>query len=201
MPEVIVDDEPVEFNGPIPEDPKIIFDLLFEALAGERKSVLEYHVDGSDILQLQDQNFPSHYDTIVAKSISHAQLTLRLIESTLEISKNIVSELESYASRILSNPWSIVFEKMQDFIDKVTPLVHLMDGMGPYATNYKPTWADKFEKIQFSNKEAFELVLSGFEKGDVACLSEAIFDKLVPITTESLIFLEDTVKKDLSSQS
>ena len=119
MPEVIVDDEPVEFNGPIPEDPKIIFDLLFEALAGERKSVLEYHVDGSDILQLQDQNFPSHYDTIVAKSISHAQLTLRLIESTLEISKNIVSELESYASRILSNPWSIVFEKMQDFIENI----------------------------------------------------------------------------------
>lgn len=199
MPEVIVDDEPVEFNGPIPEDPRVIYDLLFEALAGDRKSVIEFSVDGKSILDDPDHEFPVSFNRIDAKSISHARLTLRLINSTMEICENLVIDLDAYASRILINPWSHVFERMQDFIDKVTPLVQLMDGMSPYATNYQPVWHSDFDVIQNENKNAFENVLSSFQRGDIGGLSEVISDELIPIVEKSIAFLKGPVTADLDS--
>lgn len=200
MPEIIVDNEPVDFNGPIPEDPKVIYDLLFEALANDRKSVIEYIVDGKNVLEDAEQNFPSQFETIHATSITHAKLTLRLINSTLDLCQNTVAELDSYSRRVLINSWSIVFEKMDEFINKVNPLVQLMDGLQPYASSYQPSWQKEFESIQESNKIAFESVLSGFQRGDTACLSEAIFDKLIPVVEKSISFLKGTVTQDLEAQ-
>ena len=58
MPKVMADSEEVVFQEGIPKDPGQIYQLLMGAFAEQRRSVVEYIVDGEDALQTGE--FPNH---------------------------------------------------------------------------------------------------------------------------------------------
>ncbi len=199
MPEVILDGEPVRFEGPVPESPKVLHDAMFEALAGDRKSLIEYIVDGQDCLVVAEELFPTSYEKVEAKSATHDELLTRLVSGALETNPALIPELQAYSSKILVVAWSEIFRQMDEFIGKVKPLVDLMDNLQPYAMSYSPEWKDAYLDFQKKHQVVFEQLFKCFQRGDVATLSDVVDSELLPLFEKTLEFLNKSVLEDLKA--
>ena len=77
MPSVWADNEEVTFTDDIPVDPSNVYELLMGALSEQGKAVVKFVVDGEDALVAG--TFPQSYEKIEAFSLSHNELTFRLV--------------------------------------------------------------------------------------------------------------------------
>ena len=73
---------------------------------------------------------------------------------------------------------------MDEFIIKIKPLADLLDNLAPFAQTYQPPWQGAFEKLQKNQADALEIVLSCFQLGDIAGLSEVVSDSFLSVEEE-----------------
>jgi len=191
MPEVWADNEEVVFNEGVPKDPKQIYELLMGALSEQARAVIQFEVDGVDVLQSIE--FPASFEVIKATSMTHREITLRLSKQYVVHLEKLDSELEAYSSNVLSAPWSEVFKQMDSFIGKIQPFAELIDNTTPYAKTYSPPWAEKL--FQIAQKQAKHLsgVLGAFEQGNPAGLSDELATQVVPLCQRTLKFYNEEV--------
>ena len=84
MRQVVVDKEDVIFGEAVPKSPSHVYELLMEALSEQGRVVVDFSVDGHTAFP----NDRFQFEKIEAKSVSHDELTLRLIiESMNQIVK------------------------------------------------------------------------------------------------------------------
>ncbi|MFP6854397.1 MAG: hypothetical protein VB980_01330 [Opitutales bacterium] len=175
MPEVTVDGEEVVFEGHPPNDVGQLFELLMGAMSERGRAVVSFLVDGVDLLTQTDGDAaPSKFDRIDASTLSHAELTHMLIERVEEETQSLDEELLAYSRRVLLLGWSEIFSRMEEFVDKIKPVADLVDNLGPFAQTYDPPWRAEFETLRQKQAEALEYVLSCFQLGDSAGLSDAV---------------------------
>ena len=78
---VTADGEDVVFDGEIPTDPSHVYDLLMGALSENGRAIVQFIVDGVDAVQ--SGKFPETYEKIEVSSLSHDELTLRLVVESM----------------------------------------------------------------------------------------------------------------------
>ena len=83
MNEVFVDGEEVIFEGEVPVRTAEVYDLLMTALSEQGRAVTGFVADGVDLLSGEGE-LPESYAKIEAVSLSHRELTLRVIEEFLD---------------------------------------------------------------------------------------------------------------------
>lgn len=176
---VIADGEEVVFDGDIPTDPNHVYELLMGALSENGRAVVQFIVDGVDAVQHGE--FPSSYEKIEVFSLSHDELTLRLIVESMNHLSTAEKEFEAYIRNILSVAWSDVFKRMDEFINKVQPFADLLDNLSPYASTYQPPWQEPLEKLTKEQADSLGVILNAFQQGNPASLSDELSINFLPI--------------------
>ena len=163
MSQVIADGEEVIFDGDIPSEPSRVYDLLMGALSDQGRVVVKFIVDGAD--SLESGEFPDQYEKIEVISMSHDELTLRLVTESMKHLGQTEEQFGAYVRNILSVPWSEVFRQMDQLISKVKPFADLLDNLGPYAQTYDPPWRGSLETVAKDQAESLNNILTAFEHG------------------------------------
>ena len=179
VPHVIADGEEVVFDGDFPHEPVRVYDLLMGALSEQGRVVIKFFVDGDD--SLQSGEFPDTYKKIEAVSLSHDELTLRLILESMKHLGQTEEQFEAFVRNILSVPWSEVFRQMDQLISKVKPFAELLDNLGPYALTYEPPWKESLESVSKDQAESLNKILTSFEQGNPALLSDELSVRFLPV--------------------
>jgi hypothetical protein len=200
MSKVIADGEEVVFDGDVPTDPNHVYELLMGALSENGRAVVKFIVDGVDTVASGDT--PSTYDKIEVISLSHDELTLRLIIESMNHLSTAEKEFEAYIRNILSVAWSDVFQRMNEFISKVQPFADLLDNLSPYAQTYNPPWKESLEKVKKEQAESLGVILTSFQQGNPSSLSDELSINFLPVFkrarklfSENIIpFLQEKVK-------
>ena len=78
------------------------------ALSENGRAIVQFIVDGVDAVQSGE--FPVTYEKIEASSLSHDELTLRLVVESMNHLSTAEKEFEAYIRNILSVSWSEVFK-------------------------------------------------------------------------------------------
>ena len=192
MRQVVVDGEEVVFEGEMPEAPSQIYELLMNALSEQGRVVVGFSVDGSD--SFPDDQFPGHYEKIEASSLTHDELTLRLVIESMNQLSETEKHLDAYIKNILSISWSEVFNRMDELVNKVQPFAELIDNIGPYATAYDPPWAEKLNIVSVEQSESLNGMLDAFEQGNPAKLSDDLSIRFLPVFKRSRkLFSEEII--------
>lgn len=202
MPKVTADNEEVIFDGEVPAQPAQIYELIMGALSDQGRAVVKFLVDGED--SLQKGEFPDSFEEIEAFSLSHDELTLRLILESMKQLEQIEEQFDAYVKNILSVPWSEVFSRMDQFISKVQPFADLLDNLTPYAKTYEPPWQEALEAVSVDQADSLGKILTSFEQGNPSLLSDELSIQFIPIfkrtrklfKEEVVPFLEDKVEKE-----
>lgn len=189
MPSVTVDQEEVVFDGGIPTEPNKVYDLLVGVLAGQGRVVVAFVVDGVD--SLREESNPSSFETIEVSTQTHHELTLRLIMETMKHLIHVEEEFLAYACNVLKTPWSEVFQRMDQLINKIKPFAELLDNLTPYVETYLPPWHQEFERISQKQADALDKILIAFEKGSPADLSQELAGGFLSIFKEGNTFLKN----------
>jgi hypothetical protein len=111
-------------------------------------------------------------------------------------------EFEAYIRNILSISWSDVFQRMNEFINKVQPFADLLDNLSPYAQTYNPPWKDALEKVTSDQAVSLGEILTAFQQGNPSSLSDELSINFLPVFkrarklfSENIIpFLQEKVK-------
>ena len=202
MPKVTADNEEVIFDGEVPAQPVQIYELIMGALSDQGRAVVKFLFDGEDTLQKGE--FPDSFEEIEAFSLSHDELTLRLILESMKQLEQIEEQFDAYVKNILSVPWSEVFSRMDQFISKVQPFADLLDNLTPYAKTYEPPWREALEAVSIDQADSLGKILTSFEQGNPSLLSDELSIQFIPIfkrtrklfKEEVVPFLEDKVEKE-----
>lgn len=179
MSQVYADGEEVVFDGDIPSEPARVYDLLMGALSEQGKVVVKFIVDGVD--SLEEGEFPETYNKIEAFSLTHDELTLRLILESMKHLGKTEEEFVAYVRNILSVPWSEVFRQMDQLINRVQPFADLLDNLGPYAKTYEPPWKESLEVVAREQATSLGKILESFEQGNPALLSDELSIRFLPV--------------------
>ena len=94
MPKVSADKEEVIFEGEIPNQPSQVYELIMAALSDQGRAVVKFLVDGVDALQSGE--FPETFEEIEAFSLSHDELTLRLILESIKQLGQVEEQFDAY---------------------------------------------------------------------------------------------------------
>ena len=192
MRQVVVDGEDVIFGEAVPESPSHVYELLMEALSEQGRVVVDFSVDGHTAFP--NDRFPDSFEKIEAKSVSHDELTLRLIIESMNQMSEMESQLDAYIKNILSIPWSEVFKRMDELINRIQPFAELIDNIGPYANAYDPPWADKLKDVSVEQAESLNGMLDAFEQGNPAKLSDDLSVRFLPVFKRSRkLFSEEII--------
>ena len=179
MPEIWADKEEVIFEGEVPDSPAQVFELIMGALSENGRAVVRFLVDGEDALQTGE--FPDEFEKIEAFSLSHDELTLRLILESIKHMDKTEEQFAAYVGNVLSAPWSQVFTNMNQFIEKVQPFADLFDNLTPYANTYDPPWRGSLEEVSKGQADSLGKILKSFEQGNPALLSDELSINFIPI--------------------
>ena len=179
MPTVWADNEEVTFTEGAPQEPANVYELLMGALSEQGRAVVKFIVDGDDALAKGE--FPESYEKIEITSLSHDELTLRLVTEALNHLSETKVQLQAYAQNVLNIAWSEVFKRMEEFIQKIQPFADLVDNLGPYVSTYSPPWRKDFEDLAKDQSESLGQILDAFEKGSPAALSVELNDGFIPM--------------------
>ncbi len=198
MSQVIADGEEVIFDGEVPLEPSRVYELLMGALSEQGRVVVKFIVNGED--SLESGEFPGTYEKIEAISLSHDELTLRLILESMKHLGQTEEQFEAYVRNILSVPWSEVFRQMDQLISKVKPFADLLDNLGPYAQTYKPPWKEGLESVSKDQAESLNKILTAFEQGNPALLSDELSVRFLPIFKRTRRLFNDEVIPYLQKQ-
>lgn len=190
MPIVWADNEKVNFTEDVPKKPSNVYELLMNALSEQGRAVVKFIVDGEDALERGA--FPDKYEKIEAFSLTHDELTLRLVIEALNQISDTGVQMQAYAQNVLNISWSEVFKRMDEFIQKIQPFVDLIDNLGPYVSTYSPPWSESFEKLALGQTECLGGILSAFEQGSPAKLSDQLGEVFMPLfdTSQELFHKE-----------
>lgn len=192
MKQVIVDGEAVIFEGDVPDSPSRVYELLINALSEQGKVVTEFIIDGKH--SLAEDELPLTYEKIEAASLTHDELTLRLVIASMNQLSEIEVHLDAYIRNILSIPWSEVFKRMDELINKVHPFAELVDNLGPYVNAYAPPWMDDFKKIAMDQAKSLNAILDSFEQGNPARLSDELSIRFIKIFKQARkLFSEEVI--------
>ena len=102
--------------------------------------------------------------------------------------------LDAYIRNILSIPWSEVFKRMDELINKVHPFAELVDNLGPYVNAYAPPWMDDFKKIAMDQAKSLNAILDSFEQGNPARLSDELSIRFIKIFKQARkLFSEEVI--------
>lgn len=197
MPQIWADQEEVIFSDGVPDDPKHIYELMMGALAEQRRSVVEYMVDGIDVLK--SGNFPKSFDKIEAKSMIHDEITLRITKESMKLIEKLDLEVDAYSRNILCTPWSEVFKRMDSLIEKIQPFADLVDNVATFANAYSPPWSERLNELAKFQGETLSLILKCFEGGDPAGLSDVMTTTLIPLVKRIKKFFHEEVIPHLES--
>jgi hypothetical protein len=189
---VIADGEEVIFEGDVPLEPSRVYELLMGALSEQGRVVVQFVVDGVD--SLEGGSFPDVYEKIEAFSLSHDELTLRLILESMKHLGQTEEQFQAYVRNILSVPWSEVFRQMDQLISRVQPFADLLDNLGPYAQTYDPPWRESLEAVAKEQSESLNEILTSFEQGNPALLSDELSVRFLPVFKRTRkLFVEEVV--------
>jgi hypothetical protein len=192
MRQVVVDGEAVVFEGEAPESPSEIHELLMNALSEQGRVVVSFAIDGNN--SFPDDQFPGEYEKIEASSLTHDELTLRLIIESMNQLSETENQLDAYIRNILSVSWSEVFNRMNELVGKVQPFAELIDNLGPYVSAYEPPWGDRFKEISFEQADSLTGILDAFEQGNPAKLSDDLSIRFIPVFKRSRkLFSEEII--------
>ena len=135
----------MNFEGEIPDDPSRIYELLMGALSEQSRVVVKFFVDGKDALL--DEGFPSRYQMIEAESVTHDELTLKVVIESMNKVSETENQFDAYVANVLSVAWSEVFKRMDELITKIQPFAELIDNLAPYVDAYDPPWGGKLKEV------------------------------------------------------
>ena len=184
-----VDQEEVVFDGGIPTEPNKVYDLLVGVLAGQGRVVVAFVVDGVD--SLREESNPTSFETIQITSQTHHELTLMLIMETMKHLIHAEEEFLAYASNVLKTPWSEVFQRMDQLINKIKPFAELLDNLTPYVETYHPPWQQEFATISHKQADSLDKILIAFEKGSPAELSQELTVGFLSVFKQGTTFLKN----------
>ena len=182
MSQVIVDGEDVVFEGEIPLETARVYQLLMEALSEQAKVIYTIEVNGEAIT---GGELPDTYEKIEITTMSHDELTMKLSIQSLNQMSDTEKTMEAYMRNILILPWSEVFKRMNEFIEKIEPFAELLDSISPYVTAYSPPWGNRLEEIAGEQSQTLENILKAFEQGNPAVLSDEIDYGFIPVFKKS----------------
>lgn len=191
MPSIVCDEEEVTFTGDIPTSPDQVYEMLMGAVSEQGRAVVKFIVDGKD--SLESGQFPNAYNEIKAFTLSHDELTMRLVIEAMNQLTQTEPQLDAYVHNILSVAWSEVFKQMDEFISRIKPFAELIDNLGPYVATYSPPWSDEFNKLAEKQSESLNVILNAFEQGNPALLSDELTVNFVPIFKGTRRLFRDTV--------
>jgi hypothetical protein len=199
--QVIVDDEEVIFEGEMPKETSRVYQLLMEALSEQAKVIYTIEVDGKSP---DGGELPEAYEKIVITSITHDELTMKLSIQSLNQMSDTGKHLDAYLKNVLSLPWSEVFKRMNEFIEKIQPFAELLDSIVPYATAYSPPWADDLQSVSKEQSRSLENILKSFEQGNPATLSDELAVVFLPLYNKTTSLFQKEIipflKKKVEAQ-
>ena len=197
MSQVIVDGEDVIFEGDIPKETARVYQLLMEALSEQARVIYTIEVDGQPP---PGGELPEVFEKIEITSMSHDELTMKLSIQSINQMSDTGKIMEAYMKNILTLPWSEVFKRMNEFIEKIEPFAELLDSIGPYVTAYSPPWGNTLQEIAQEQSDTLENILKSFEQGNPAKLSDEIGYGLIPVFNRSQKLFKDDIIPYLKSR-
>ena len=196
---IFADGEEVIFEGDIPSEPSRIYELLMNALSEQSRVVVKFFVDGKDALH--EGSFPESFKKIEVESLTHHELTLRLSIEAINQMSGFDKDFENYLKNVLSVPWSQVFKKMDELVNKMQPFADLLDNLGPYSQVYGPSWKEPYDELVKDQHTALTGILNSFEQSNPARLSDELSVRFIPVFRRALKLFHDQIIPELKIES
>ena len=133
-----------------------------EALSEQARVIYSIEVDGEPAT---GDSFPETYNEINVVSMSHDELTMKLSIQSLNQLSETEKTIDAYMKNILTLPWSEVFKRMNEFIDKIQPFAELLDSISPYVDAYSPPWGKDLKRLPRTKLKVLK-ILQSFEQGN-----------------------------------
>ena len=200
MAEVYLDGERVQFEGPVPANPGELLVLLNHVLEKQERCITRYFVNGINYLQVAEEHRPLRFDRVEAVSQRQSKVLLDMIGDAMRNSAKLEGEMEEFSNAILRRPWSEMVREMQEFAQKLNPLVELLVLLEQYGESRNEIWEEQVQALHCDFTGRFLEILNAAENRDIAHLSDLIANRLIPLLRRALNVISGTVCKVLEAK-
>ena len=200
MAEVYLDGERVQFEGPEPANAGELLVLLNHVLEKQERCITRYVVNGINYLQVAEEHRPLRFDRVEAVSQRQSKVLLDMVGDAMRNSAKLEGEMEEFSNAILRRPWSEMVREMQEFAQKLNPLVELLALLEQYGESRNEIWEEQVQALHCDFTGRFLEILNAAENRDIAHLSDLIANRLIPLLRRALNVISGTVCKVLEAK-
>ncbi|MGB0371508.1 MAG: hypothetical protein ACPGN3_09160 [Opitutales bacterium] len=188
---VIVDQEPVTFEGPPPADIQQLYQLIDQALTGAGRLITAIEIDGEDAYANPARLNVPKYNSVNITSSEWQPVCQKSIQQQLPAAEEAANSLIAYGSAMLAVPLAHSLSEVNTAADKMGALIAPIETAHQFAAQFAPEWADACEEIYQSANDACETFTDALKTQDVGIAAESLVVSL-PDALKALKTLTET---------
>ena len=173
-PSVVVDGEPVTFEGPPPSHPKQLYQLIDQALLGGGRLIKSFLVDGTNAQETPSCLDKSGYHSVDVTSIDWENACKNAIKQAWPAAKKACEELMSYGSAMLAIPLGNSIKEINSVAERMAAVVSPLETAHQFSNQFSPSWTKPVNELLELCNEACEQFTNALKTQDVGLAAESL---------------------------
>lgn len=184
---VIVDGDPVVFEGPPPSDLSQLYALIDQALSGGGRLIQKFVIDGKDAHEDPKRLELPSYQRVDVTSIAWEDACKSTLAPLLKSAEEASLALTAYGSAMLKVPLSQTAKEINTVAEKLGALAAPFETAAQFAEQFSPTWKEPAQSFFAQCNEACDTFTASLQNQDIGRTAEILVvdlpDALVGLKT------------------
>lgn len=171
---VVVDGEPVTFEGPPPAELSQLYQLLDQALTSQGRMIQAFSADGTDVHAQPERLENPQYQEVIATSTSWEAACKATTENLLEQADAAAQALIAYGSAMMAVPLVTSLKEINTAADKMGALIAPIETAQQFATQFSPDWAAPIQALLQRCGESCEHFTQALQDQDLGLAADML---------------------------